>query len=535
MAIIPSSRGTMFYDPQHRLYQTSNQGNMNHTDQVYTMQDIIDTVAASTGAIANNSTVVVHANGTDAENGQELQAAIVKATEMTGKQNSVSDEAYSNVDPWVSYSVPGTWEFTFSWQNTQTGLVLGVPYDYTADLGEGEKTYQVTIVSSTNDRNATIYLEYQGQPQGFASGQFLSWPGTVPLLKTTIDKAVTVIMSTGKYELSSPLEIDSTINLVSLTGQRETVYIYGDSIDVKSAASLEALPIVIGGFDCDNLSIESNLYYITYREIRAKGEGNFQPKNYGAGSSQGTFYRCFSGNNSFGSGNSETVPTGVSSDGTYIECSGTSNMFGCKMADSSGLYMRCGYGTNNSVGNEEDPTVTQAWNSFGFRGDENNGYFQYCNGGYESFGSEAQNIGAIYISCHSDYYRTFASKAYVNNGTFIGCTADGRENFSFSPQGDHSGANYINCTAYGNSYNFGGPDQYGMHTPFEGNFINCWAINSTFNFGNGPSYYSVKTLSGNMLGGGTVGANADQGLPAVSGNGKIRNGIDWDYSIVTVG
>ena len=63
MAIIPSSRGTMFYDPQHRLYQTSNQGNMNHTDQVYTMQDIIDTVAASTGAIANNSTVVVHANG----------------------------------------------------------------------------------------------------------------------------------------------------------------------------------------------------------------------------------------------------------------------------------------------------------------------------------------------------------------------------------------------------------------------------------------------------------------------------------------
>jgi len=515
MAIIPSSRGTMFYDPQHRLYQTSNQGNMNHTDQVYTMQDIIDTVAASTGAIANNSTVVVHANGTDAENGQELQAAIVKATEMTGKQNNVTNEAYSNVDPWVSYSVPGTWEITFSGSNRQYGMVLGVPYDYTADLGEGEKTYQVTIVSSTNDRNVTLYLEYQGAPQGYASGQFLNWGGTVPLLKTTIDKAVTVIMSTGKYELSSPLEIDSTINLVSLTGQRETVYVYGDSIDVKGSASVEALPIVIGGFDCDNLYIESNLPYITYREIRAKGAGNFQPKNYGAGSSQGTFYRCFSGNNSFGSGDSETVPTGVSSDGTYIECSGTSNMFGCRMADSSGLYIRCGYGTNNSVGNDEDPTVTQAWNSFGFRGDENNGYFQYCNGGYESFGSEAQNIGAIYINCHSDYYRTFASKAYVNNGTFIGCTADGRENFSFSPQGDHSGANYINCTAYGNSYNFGGPDQYGMHTPFEGNFINCWAINSTFNFGNGPSYYSVKTLSGNI--------------------GKIRNGIDWDYSIVTVG
>ena len=38
-----------------------------------------------------------------------------------------------------------------------------------------------------------------------------------------------------------------------------------------------------------------------------------------------------------------------------------------------------------------------------------------------------------------------------------------------------------------------------------------------------------------MLGGGAIGANANQGLPAVSGSGKIRNGIDWDYSIVTVG
>ena len=48
MAIIPSSRGVVFYDPTHRLYRTANQSNANLTDQAYTMQDIIDTVNAST-------------------------------------------------------------------------------------------------------------------------------------------------------------------------------------------------------------------------------------------------------------------------------------------------------------------------------------------------------------------------------------------------------------------------------------------------------------------------------------------------------
>tara|TARA_R100000479_G_scaffold172809_1_gene117842 strand:- start:2406 stop:4469 length:2064 start_codon:yes stop_codon:yes gene_type:complete len=48
MAIIPSSRGVVFYDPSHRLYKTANQSNANLTDQAYTMQDIIDTVNAST-------------------------------------------------------------------------------------------------------------------------------------------------------------------------------------------------------------------------------------------------------------------------------------------------------------------------------------------------------------------------------------------------------------------------------------------------------------------------------------------------------
>jgi len=47
MAIIPASRGVVFYDPTDRLYQTSYQANANLTDFAYTMQDIIDTVNAS--------------------------------------------------------------------------------------------------------------------------------------------------------------------------------------------------------------------------------------------------------------------------------------------------------------------------------------------------------------------------------------------------------------------------------------------------------------------------------------------------------
>ena len=57
MAIIPASRGVVFYDPTHRLYQTSYQANANLTDFAYTMQDIIDTVTDSvvenTSAVAN--------------------------------------------------------------------------------------------------------------------------------------------------------------------------------------------------------------------------------------------------------------------------------------------------------------------------------------------------------------------------------------------------------------------------------------------------------------------------------------------------
>ena len=57
MAIIPASRGVVFYDPTHRLYQTSYQANANLTDFSYTMQDIIDTVTNSvvenTSAVAN--------------------------------------------------------------------------------------------------------------------------------------------------------------------------------------------------------------------------------------------------------------------------------------------------------------------------------------------------------------------------------------------------------------------------------------------------------------------------------------------------
>tara|TARA_R100000353_G_scaffold61207_2_gene48421 strand:- start:5348 stop:6541 length:1194 start_codon:yes stop_codon:yes gene_type:complete len=55
MAIIPSSRGVVFYDPTHRLYQTSYQANANLTDFTYTMQDIIDTVNASAESVSEET------------------------------------------------------------------------------------------------------------------------------------------------------------------------------------------------------------------------------------------------------------------------------------------------------------------------------------------------------------------------------------------------------------------------------------------------------------------------------------------------
>jgi len=58
MAIIPASRGVVFYDPTDRLYQTSYQANANLTDFAYTMQDIIDTVNASEAVSSTTQTLM---------------------------------------------------------------------------------------------------------------------------------------------------------------------------------------------------------------------------------------------------------------------------------------------------------------------------------------------------------------------------------------------------------------------------------------------------------------------------------------------
>jgi len=63
MAIIPASRGVIFYDPDHRLYKTSNQANANLTDMAYTMQDIIDTVNASESVSSETQTVLTSLSG----------------------------------------------------------------------------------------------------------------------------------------------------------------------------------------------------------------------------------------------------------------------------------------------------------------------------------------------------------------------------------------------------------------------------------------------------------------------------------------
>ncbi len=84
MAIIPASRGVVFYDPTDRLYQTSYQANANLTDFAYTMQDIIDTVNASESvsaetqaalsslAIGNNPAVTAQMISDDVKPGEVI-------------------------------------------------------------------------------------------------------------------------------------------------------------------------------------------------------------------------------------------------------------------------------------------------------------------------------------------------------------------------------------------------------------------------------------------------------------------------------
>ena len=516
----------MFYDPQHRLYQTSNQSNMNDTDQIYTMQDIKDTVAE----ISSNSTVMVSSNGTSDENGVALLAAY---NEAKAKITRVEDIQAFITFPFASYMNQGNgyYNLYFPSSSSPTGdTPLNVSYEWTADFGDGVKTYTISIIQKYNSSSFRFFVSLNGVAQDSLTFPYIDTQGFP--VREVITNVTTLIIGPGTYNIASDLELDDLVNVVGITKQEEIVKITGNGVHVKSGANNAIYPIVVGGFTTDGIWMESNLPYITYREIRSTQSASFQMKNYGAGSVDGTFIRCVSRFQSFGSGDDNTVSTGVSADGTFVECQ-ASTSFGCKQADSSGLYIRCN-NPGSYIGNTDDGRFHQLGYSFGYYADVFNGYLVDCGGDYQVFGALANEIGANFINCTGGQ-RAFAYKAVTNNGQYVNCTATSNYGFSGVAQGDHSGALYVNCTALqpSGAFAFGAPDQYGASTPCEATFINCTSTGA-YPFGGGPSYYSLKECHAKVLNCFAIGqSNGD--FPAVAGNGKIRNSIDPTYAVVNYG
>ena len=527
MAIIPSSRGTMFYDPQHRLYQTSNQSNMNDTDQIYTMQDIKDTV----GGVGSNSTVMVGSNGTSDENGVALLAAYDEAKAKITQVENIQAYTTFPFESWMNQNF-GYYQLLFSPNPGLGDTPLNVPYEWTADFGNGVETYTIIITQRLSGTNMKFRISLNGVYQTNLTFPNIDTQG-FPVREVQTNMA-TLIIGPGTYNIPSDLELDDLVNVVGIAKQEEIVKITGNGVHVKSGANNATYPIVVGGFTTDGIWMESNLPYITYRQIRSTQPASFQMKNYGAGSVDGTFIRCVSEYESFGSGDENTVPTGVSADGTFLECLASSS-FGCKQADSSGLYIRC----NNAGGyngNTDDARFHQLGYSFGYYADVFNGYLVDCGGDYQAFCAYANDIGANFINCQGGQ-RCFAYKAVTNDGQYINCVTTSNYGFSGIAQGDHSGALYVSCTALGGNnaaaYAFGAPDQYGASTACEATFINCTSTGA-FPFGGGPSYYSLKECHSKVLSCFAIGqTNGD--FPAVAGNGKIRNSIDPTYAVVNYG
>jgi len=479
---------------------------------------------AFSSSIHGNTSVFVSPSGTPAENGVALLDAYDRAEAKIVDTVNIQAHTTTAFESWMNKG-GGEYQFLFSPAANVGATPEDVTYQWTADFGDGVKTYDIYISRRYSTSNMKFVVSLGGVAQTaltFPNNATIGFP--IREVKTSV---TTLVIGPGEYEIPSDLEINNLVNVVGLVNNEEVVKITGNGVLVKAGANNSTYPITIGGFTTAGLWMESNLPHITYREIRSTAQGSFQPKNFGAGSVDGTFIRCCSTYRSFGSGNDDTVSTGVSADGTFLECQATQS-FASYMADSSGLYIRC----NNSggyIGNIDDYRFYQLSYTFGYRADTFNGYLTGCGGDYQAFGAYANTIGATFVNCEA-VQRGFAYKAVTNNGKFMDCTSSSNYSFSGVAQGDHSGAMYINCSAF-NSFSFGAPDQYGGSTPCEATFINCTTTGS-FPFGGGPSYYSLKECHAKVLNCCALGAVGNGDFPATAGNGKIVNGIDPSYTVI---
>jgi hypothetical protein len=295
------------------------------------------------------------------------------------------------------------------------GAQNALPYD--ADAFVIVKTTNDPITNAANLRQALIDAKGKSRSE---------------------DKRVVVIVPPGIYNVEgTALVLDTEfIDLVGLTTNRDSQYIYGSGIIIAQTADdvrIENLRLHSNGTDFDfnittyspntnlentvlrNCQIEgqypTRLYIVysgTYEDIYSTGplfgistaSGTFTNCTGGVGAfggggtASGTFNSCTGGNHAFGGGENS------SASGTFTNCTGGDWSFGGMIGYASGTFTNCtgGIGAFGGWGGTASGTFTNCtggYSAFGGGGTASGGRFYHCVGGLESFGPGSTAIYCI--------------------------------------------------------------------------------------------------------------------------------------------
>lgn len=478
----------------------------NSMREVYSMQDIIDTIPSS--GVSGSNSVYVKAEGTAAENGASLLTGLTAAIAKIG---SVTVPG-SNIAMAIYQMGIGPGDFQGDAQNN-VSFSPGPQYSATFDPndGGGSRSVLITVTSVGNFGPTTFEFnmtESNGDPiQDIFGAPDFPTPASTQLTPSTL------IIAPGDYSIASDFILNNLVNVTSLTGQAD-VNISTSNVKIQSGANNSSHPISIVGLNLTtSLFIQSNLSSLTFKNCKALGTNSFSIEPSGTGSISSKFEDCTGAFRSFGGG------VGVTAAGLFIRCkvaSGITNggAFGGK-GSTSGRFEYCGGVTMDEAG------VTRIPGSmFCHEGVTCGGFFYYCIGRTSSFASNNTGATTAHFYGCTGGNTSFAYRNTNNSGKFYNCIAvdSGNQAFGANPQGGDLAANalYYNCTSDGDIARFA--------AGISSKFYNCHARLNWENYSAGNNGLAYNCSFGSFGGQGSV-----------TGTGKYRNCLDSTFTIINEG
>jgi hypothetical protein len=254
----------------------------------------------------------------------------------------------------------------------------------TGPAGEIGATGPAGEMGATGPAGATGSLNLSGTQYIFISANGTPAENAIELqtaydlaktMTASISKRITIIASPGNYDFSTDFLMDTEfIDLVSLDGNRSIIFNGIGTIE------LQANDVFVKGVDVLNkqFAIDSNFNLLKVENCRG-GDNSFGNLY---GNVSGTFIKCESGDNSFG--------TFGTASGIFKDCKAGSNSFG-GIGIASGFFSNCEASSNSFGGVNGNASGTfnnckGEDNSFGGYNGIASGIFDRCIGGINAFG-----------------------------------------------------------------------------------------------------------------------------------------------------